>query len=357
MKTIRIPALEITQGQRTLYSFAIDGKQIHSFATVSRMKRDEQAQLGGYQRPEVLSHINSIRNYIESSSPLIPNAVVLAFDERVTFERIHESGLEYLSYGTLIIPMDEASDEKKPGFIVDGQQRLAAVREAEVASFPICVTAFIASDVAQQTEQFLLVNSTKPLSKSLIYELLPEASAALPTRLQKKRLPSHLLTRLNYEAGSPLLGKVKTTTNPAGVIKDTGLLASIEASLSDGALYRMGDDAEAMMALLHRYWGAISHVFKTSWKLPPKKTRLWHGASVISLGLLMDTICSRKENPTAEEFVEELQHIAPLCRWTEGRWEFELDSRKWDDIQNTPKDIALLSGYLSRQYRKAWEGR
>ncbi len=357
MKTIRIPALEITQGPRTLYTFAIDGKQIHSFATVSRLKRDASAQLGGYQRPEVLSHIANIRSYIESSSPMIPNAVVLAFDASVTFEPLHGSRLPYSRYGELLIPIDENDpDEKKPGFIVDGQQRLAAVREAEVEAFPMCVTAFIACDVAQQTEQFLLVNSTKPLSRSLIYELLPEASANLPAKLQKKRLPSYLLTRLNHEASSPLYEKIKTTTNPTGHIKDTGLLQSIEASLSDGVLYRF-DNSEDMEALLRRYWSAVSHVFQAAWKLPPKKSRLWHGASIVALGLLLDTICAQKWDFTAEELVEELQRIATVCRWTEGRWEFELDSRRWDDIQNTPKDIALLSGYLSRQYKKMMEGR
>ena len=53
----------------------------------------------------------------------------------------------------------------KPGLIVDGQQRAAAIREARIDSFPICATAFIANDDREQREQFILVNSTKPLPK------------------------------------------------------------------------------------------------------------------------------------------------------------------------------------------------
>src|SRR5947208_9865388 len=83
---LRIPALEVSQTPgRTLYSFAIDGKLIPGFATVSRIRRNGTA-LEGYQRPEVLSHIAEIRAYLEGQSPMIPNALVIAFDSRVRFD-------------------------------------------------------------------------------------------------------------------------------------------------------------------------------------------------------------------------------------------------------------------------------
>src|SRR6267143_45221 len=85
--TLRLPAIEIKQNaERVLYTFAVDGKLINSFATISRIHRTDNKKISGYQRPEVLSHIAEIRNYIESESPMIPNAVVIAFDERVRFE-------------------------------------------------------------------------------------------------------------------------------------------------------------------------------------------------------------------------------------------------------------------------------
>ena len=47
---LRLPALEVHQGTaRTLYSFAIDGKQLPLFATVSRVHRDDNAEIRGYQ--------------------------------------------------------------------------------------------------------------------------------------------------------------------------------------------------------------------------------------------------------------------------------------------------------------------
>src|SRR5687768_16162440 len=54
----RVPAIEIRQGpRRLLYSFAVDGKLLPKFTTISRVRRDEASTLFGYQRPEVLSHI------------------------------------------------------------------------------------------------------------------------------------------------------------------------------------------------------------------------------------------------------------------------------------------------------------
>src|SRR5215468_7376223 len=84
---LRLPALEVRQGDgRVLYTFAVDGKELPSFAAVSRIRRDGDAQVEGYQRPEVLSHIASIRRYLESEAPMIPNALVVAFDKRIQFE-------------------------------------------------------------------------------------------------------------------------------------------------------------------------------------------------------------------------------------------------------------------------------
>src|SRR5687767_9667419 len=82
---LKLPAMEIRQGKgRKLYSFAVDGKLLPAFTTISRIGRNEERQVRGYQRPEVLSHIAEIRAYLESDKPMIPNAIVVAFDKRVS---------------------------------------------------------------------------------------------------------------------------------------------------------------------------------------------------------------------------------------------------------------------------------
>src|SRR5262245_49049609 len=117
-KVLHFPALEVTQGpKRTLYSFAVDGKLLSHLTTVSRVRRGERSAIAGYQRPEVLSHIAEIRAYLESERPMIPNAVVVAFDRRVQFEPLPGvPASQFSRHGTLVIPFDPAlPEEERPG--------------------------------------------------------------------------------------------------------------------------------------------------------------------------------------------------------------------------------------------------
>jgi DGQHR domain-containing protein len=364
MKTteLRVPAIQVHQGsKRTLYTFAVDGKLVDRFASVSRVRRDD-AGISGYQRPEVLSHIAEIRNYLESDSPMVPNAVVIALDSSVKFHPTTKGkAVGYSRPGELVIPIPDAgSKHPLPGFVVDGQQRLAAIRESELKSFPICATAFITDDLKEQTEQFILVNSTKPLPKGLIYELLPNTEATLPTLLARRRLPAYLVGRLNHDEHSPLKGLIQTPTNPEGVMKDNSMLRMLENSLNDGLLYRLRsgngpEETEPMLGAAYNFWGAVREVFTDSWALPPKRSRLMHGAGVVSLGFVMDAISERYRSdgfPSIKQFKQDLKPLKSVCRWTDGYWDFGPgQQRKWSDVQNTSKDVELLSNYLLLQYK------
>jgi DGQHR domain-containing protein len=369
-RTLSFPALEIRQGRnRTLYSFAANGKDVNSFAAVSRIRRENEGGLYGYQRPEVISHIAEIKRYLESTDPMIPNAIVIAFDERVRFESSRnaaEGG--YCRPGILSIPIEDGvADCDKPGWIVDGQQRMAAIREASVDAFPICITGFIARDEQEQKEQFILVNSTKPLPKGLIYELLPTTQMKLPLMLEKRRFPAHLTNRLNYDPDSPFKGKIRTATNGDGVVQDNSVLKMLENSLSDGVLYRYRDpdtgsgDVNAMLNVLKAFWGATADTFKEAWNLPPARSRLVHGAGIVSMGFIMDAIGDRffsDRELSREQFYNDLQPLSSVCRWTSGYWDFGPGAqRKWNEIQNTSKDIKMLANYLMVQYRASMANR
>lgn len=376
---LRVPALQVQQGPtRTLYTFAVDGKTLGEFAAVSRLGRDEQREVVGYQRPEVVKHIGEIRRYLESGAPMIPNAIVIAFDERVRFEA--HAGLNagpYSEHGELVIPLlssgngssngIRSSADHLPGWIVDGQQRAAAIREADVGSFPICVTAFIASDPQEQREQFILVNTTKPLPRGLIYELLPTTEARLPTLLQKRRFPSHLMDRLNRNLDSPFYGLVRTPTNPDGIVADNSVLRMLENSLTDGALHVYRDartgkgDEEAMLAIVSAFWHAVREVFPEAWGKPPRHSRLMHGAGIVAMGHLMDAIADRYRDRslTPELCREDLEPLVDVCRWTYGNWDFGGgDARKWDEVQNTSKDTFKVANLLLVEYkRRVWSRR
>lgn len=119
------------------------------------------------------------------------------------------------------------------GFVVDGQQRLSALAEVD-RDFQVFVSALICRDEAELRRQFVLINNSKPLPKSLIYELLPTVDD-LPARLSRRSEAADLTGRLNFEATS-LKGYIKQHTWPEGIIADTVMQKIIMESLNNGVL-------------------------------------------------------------------------------------------------------------------------
>jgi DGQHR domain-containing protein len=358
-RSLHLPAIAVQQGKHTLFCFAVDGKQLAQFTAVSRIRRGNGGDLFGYQRPEIQRHVRQIQQYLETADALLPNALVVAFDGRVRFTPSDRTQ-GYSRPGRLSIPLggDEAA---KVGWLVDGQQRAAALRQADVGPFPVCVVGFVAESPEQQREQFMLVNSTKPLPRGLLYELLPQTETLLPEALRKYHLPGLLLDRLNRDPDSPLNGLIRTPTNPDGVIQDTSLLKMLANSLGNGGLFFFRDrqagepDAEGMLRLLKDYWSAVAGVFPDAWAKPPKEARLSGGPGVVALGLVMDAIIDRHRHaglPSRAQFQADLEPLKSVCRWTSGVWDFGPDTqRKWNQVQNTPGDVRLLSSFLTTQYR------
>lgn len=359
MSSIKVPAIEFHQNGNLLYTFIINGKKISLFASISRIKRGEQHELAGYQRPQVISHIGEIRHYLESQNAMIPNAIVIAFDERVKFIKAEANGSDN-GFGHLEIPVDaDVHDAEKAGWIVDGQQRMTAIQEANIGSFPMCVVGFIAADERAQREHFIRVNSAKPLPKDLIDELIPETDALLDTTKERRKFPLKLRNLLNHQDQSPFKGRIKTPTMPSGYIASSSVMRMLDNSLSNGVLFRhrriASDDVPSMLTILINYWSAVRATFPAEWELPPSKSRLTHGAGVISLGLIMDAMCDRLADtsvPTKEQFSAELEKLRPHCRWTAGEWDLGGGIvRRWNDIQNIPRDLEALANHLVNCYR------
>lgn len=376
--TLIVPALKVQQSKnRTLYQFTIDGKQIPRFASISRIRRDEDREIAGYQRPEALSHINSIRKYIDSDSPMIPNSIVIAFKREVHFEIVKGQNLDsFVVLGHLHIPVSDDLDDGSEliGWIVDGQQRSAAIRGAKRTSFPIPVTSFVAMTDEEQREQFILVNSVKPLSKSLIYELLPTTHAVLPGNLARRRLSATVLGALNSNPESPFFEKIQTPTNPNGSIKDNTVLRMLDNSILDGVLYNFRDpktgdgDVDKMCQIVNNFFASVRSHFPIDWELKPRQSRLVHGVGIVSMGYLMDEIALRsksREVMSQEEFFDEIDLIAKDLHWSSGKWRFpDVDRRRkvqpkrqqykwvpWNDLQNTTRDVSLLTQYILDLYR------
>lgn len=362
--TLRLPALEVRQGRRRIYCFAVDGKKLHSFAAVSRIRRDDEENLLGYQRPEVGAHIRGIRKYLESDGAMLPNAIVVAFDRRVEFIPALMQGelVDYSVAGELVIPVDETlPDHEKPAWLVDGQQRSAAIRDADLAEFPVAVVGFIADTEEEQRSQFILVNSTKALPKGLVYELLPDTTGHLPRSYERRKLPAQLMTRLNGDRKSPFCRIIATPTAPDGYIKDNSILKMVEHSIFEGALYQYRNpvdgsgDVKRMLRHLIEFWTAVRDTWPEEWSKEPRRSRLTHGVGIQSMGFVMDSLTEDvpAENVSTLSLVRAIESLKPHVAWTSGTWKFAgVEERRWNNLQNTPNDVRQLTTHLLRVLSK-----
>ena len=83
--------------------------------------------------------------------------------------------------------------------------------------------------------------------------------------------------------------------------------------------------------------------------------RALHGAGVRAIGRLMDKIMPgiKARGKKGIELAEkELQLIAPHCHWTGGNWA-AMNGLSWNEIQNVPRHIQMLSWVLIHAYLQA----
>lgn len=343
----RFKGVRATQApNHDVFTFAATPSEILSFSEIERIGRNEEGHLKGFQRHQVASHIQEIRDYLRREDALLPNAIILAFLDSVIVK----------DQGDGIVDIEIDGTKHKPGFVVDGQQRLSALSTMEKDNFQVFVSALICKDYNELRQQFVLINNARPLPKSLIYELLPSVDG-LPERFTKRKYAAHIVDLLNSTSGSSLYCEVKQHTNPRGVLSDTAMQKLVMNSVSDGALqkFMQHEDFEGRsIELINNFFHAVRTVFRPEWDgLSPRHSRLKHGAGIISLGFVMDEIFAKQGTSTRDDFIDGLRLLKPHTAWTSGEWRFsETDIRPWNGVQNTPSDIALLTEFLTQKIRK-----
>lgn len=365
---IRRRALRVVQDPKhPVLLFALTAAELAEVAAVSRVDRGERGNLIGYQRPEVRKHVQAIQAYLDSGrkQPLFPNSVILALSSTATFVQVRgpkvDDGLA--EAGTLSIPLPSPGGAK-PAWIVDGQQRAMALARCKFRDMPVPISAFIADDVATQREQFLRINSTKPLPRGLVSELLPEVDTVLPPNLAARKVPATLCDLLNRDPQSPFCGLIRRSSAKVkpklAVLTDTSVIQMLQESFANpsGCLFSYRNiatgetDFEGVQRLLYLYWGAVRDCFPEAWGRPPTQSRLMHSVGLHAMGKLMDRVMATVDvnhRSTPARIRKELAAVRPACAWSSGSWT-ELDGRRWDELQNVPSHAKMLTNLLLRTH-------
>lgn len=323
--------------EHKVFSFAANAADVLRFASIDRIGRDAQGELSGFQRPQVAAHIREIRDYLEKTDAVLPNPIVVAFTSGVE--------VEDLEGGVVRLAIDLR--EGVPGLVVDGQQRLSALAELG-RDFQVFVSALVCRDEAELRRQFVLINNTRPLPKSLIYELLPTVGD-LPPRLSRRSTAADLTARLNFE-NTALKGYIKQHTCPEGIIADTVMQKIIMESLSNGVmrdLIRTARGEERCVRLMSNFFEAVKRTWPDAWHgQKPSTSRLLHGAGIQAMGDVMEVLAERGGARSVEDFRDGLMCLIDRTAWTSGEWQLADEVRRWNSLQNVNRDVALLKHYL-----------
>ncbi len=157
------------------------------------------------------------------------------------------------------------------------------------------MSALVCKDYNELRQQFVLINNTRPLPKTLIYELLPNVDG-LPERFTPRKFSARIVDRLNFTGGSSLHGEIRQHTNPTGVISDTAMQKLIMNSASDGAireLFQFEDREDQAFQLVNEFFERVREVFGPEWTgMTPRLSRLRHGAGIVAMGFVMDQLYS-----------------------------------------------------------------
>lgn len=321
-------------------TFAATAQQVLSFATIERITCDQDGEVSGFQRPQVASHIREIKDYLTKPEAVLPNAIVVAFIDKVEVKAVKNGMCK------IVIDVSDGA----PGLVVDGQQRLTALSQTNRDDFQLFVSALICQSEEELRRQFVLINNTKPLPKSLIYELLPTVDG-LPDRMQSRSVAAELTSKLNYLGYSSLRGMIYQHTNPTGIIRDTSIQKVMMNSLTDGImreLVKQPHGKQKCVKLTSEFYKAVQMVFPDDWKdHTPKTSRLVHGAGIQALGYVMETLAVLEGARTWEQFAEHLGCLRGQTAWTSGSWNFGAgDTRHWKAINVTGRDIMTLAKHL-----------
>jgi DGQHR domain-containing protein len=349
-----------------LFSFPIEGKKIFKIAGVSHIRKGEDGETEGFQRPEVKKHINNIAEYIEKPISMIPNAIVLAIeDSDFSFTKIDSQSNAFGDIGILRIPI-HVNSETRACLIIDGQQRSKAIEQAKVSTFPIMVCAFHTNDEEVMKEHFYNVNSSKNLPNDLIASLIQGIPMAnLIDAMKPAHMAATLVGELSTDKKSPFYTLINDAIYKNGVIPLNSIKKPLENLIDDKTNFigmNTGSggivDKEKIIKKIYTYWTAVSLVFNHAWGEKIRVSRLMHGTGLWALFQLMPKLLDKcSDDPEVDEIQKHLNLIASHCHWTEedGDWEnvdgFGLNI-PWNGFENTAKGKSLITGFIFRTYVK-----
>lgn len=164
--------------------------------------RDVEKYLG-IQRPLMKNKVDALHAYVNFFDASFPTAIIIA---------IEEDYVEYSEEKKLITLSNTARYEDAPSIpisniarVLDGQHRIAGLKEFKGESFDVPVTIFVGADISDQAHIFATVNlEQQKVHKSLTYDLYSLAKSRSP-----QKTCHNVAVALDQDKNSPFFKRIK----------------------------------------------------------------------------------------------------------------------------------------------------
>lgn len=194
MDTIEFTCFEMKQPVGNFYIGIMNYDELVaiSYADVRRIEQRDVERIVGIQRPLSDTRVAELAQYVNTLDASFPSGVILAVDSKdVDFDEKTKR---------MLIRKDENVAK-----IIDGQHRIAGLKQFRGERFDVNVTLFVDMDLEDQAMLFATINlkQTK-VSKSLAYDLYEYETTRSPQKT------CHMIARLlNTKKDSPFKDKIK----------------------------------------------------------------------------------------------------------------------------------------------------
>ncbi len=346
-------ALEVKQNSLGyhLYIFVVDGKEIVKQVGVRRMEWHKgKFKTEGFQRTLDMNRVSEIGVYL-SQNPILPNALVIAFEEgTLQFDPLPGQQEDSAAkFGSLTIKgklikrdgdLEPVPERERIGYVIDGQHRLKGIESSTLpqGSFPIIVSAFYKVDARFQLSQFYALNQTVPISRALLALLRRELGYQLPPREAYKKAISDVCGILQSKPNSPFEAE-KYVGSPIykGPLNITVVEGMVERAIKNTSLkWKWSPDANLIpeshlkdiAQSLYVYWGGISEVFSEYWGKKPKDQRLFCAMGLYTMIQFFDKVMENIDINSAKAVQEVKARLEPIKDMPWGKLQF---------IPSTPK--------------------
>lgn len=247
----KVQALRIQQKSGHFYLFCLKASELFEITEINQRIEGKEE---GYQRVLSPGRVRAVSRYIQAGG-LIPGSIIVTFDKLSFNETTNE----------LALP-----PSTNPGWVVDGQHRLAGAHEAAKAGCDIVlpVAAFEGVSFEDQVELFITINrEAKNVSSSLYLDLLKN----LPKKKTEKEMLEERITdiarALNSDEDSPFFQRIIfTKTARAGEVSLTNFARVMRPLFNKSGGTLSPYTQTEQVGVINNYYRALQTAFPKSWK-------------------------------------------------------------------------------------------